>query len=229
MKIFDDISLVYVSYNSDLLFKKNIEIISKFNTVIVDNSNSTYLENFLTHYPKIKYIKTVTNIGFGSAMNIGVKNVNTPYALLLNPDIIFDIESIKNLYQGFTSYKNTGVAGPSLHTLSGLRRSNSSLSYIKKNIYRNNHERNVFKKLNKDLSQGNLSCDYIIGCAMLFKKTFFLNINGFDENFFMYFEDNDICDRINKEKHLVLEIPLSKMSHLQGMSTKPSLKLKISE
>ena len=60
---------------------------------------------------------------------------------------------------------------------------------------------------------------------MLIKKKFYLEIEGFDENFFMYFEDNDICDRIKIKKKLVLEIPKSQMSHLQGMSTEPSLKL----
>ena len=225
MKIFDDITLVYVSYNSDSLFQKNIDIINKFNTVIIDNSNSLNLKNYLINYPKINYIKTPVNLGFGSAMNLGVKNASTPYVLLLNPDINFTIESIDILYQAFISYPNSGTAGPSLYTADHVRRSNSSLSYIKKKIYRNNFSRNIYKKIDKNLSEGSLSCDYIIGCAMLFKKEFFLKINGFDENFFMYFEDNDICDRIKKEKKLILEIPKSKMSHLQGMSTKPSFKL----
>ena len=225
MKIFDDITLIYVSYYSDLLFKKNINIIKEFNTIIVDNSNSADLDAYLAGYPKIKYVKTSTNLGFGSAMNLGVKNADTPYVLLLNPDITFDIESINNLYQGFISYPNSGIAGPSLYTSEGMRRSNSSLSYIKKKIYRNNFERSIYKKINKNLSEGVLSCDYIIGCAMLIKKKFYLEIEGFDENFFMYFEDNDICDRIKIKKKLVLEIPKSQMSHLQGMSTEPSLKL----
>ena len=86
-------------------------------------------------------------------------------------------------------------------------------------------QRKIYKMLNKNLSEGDLSCDYIIGCAMLFKRSFFLEINGFDENFFMYFEDNDICDRIRNKKKMVLEIPLSKMSHLQALSSKTNFKL----
>ena len=225
MKMINDITLVYVSYNSDLLFKKNIDTISKFNTVIVDNSNSTNLKSYLANYPKIKYLKNSSNLGFGSASNLGVKNANTTHVILLNPDIIFDIESIENLYKGFLLYDNTGVAGPSLYTPDGIRRSNSSLSYIKKKIYRNKFERTIYKRLNNNLSEGIISCDYIIGCAMIFNKNFFLEIGGFDENFFMYYEDNDICDLIKKNNKLVLEVPLSKMTHLQGKSTEINFKL----
>ena len=60
---------------------------------------------------------------------------------------------------------------------------------------------------------------------MLFEKSFFLEIGGFDVNFFMYFEDNDICDQVRINKKTVLEIPLSKMRHLQGLSTEKSFKL----
>jgi len=225
MKMINDITLVYVSYNSDLLFKKNIDTISKFNTVIVDNSNSNNLKSYLANYPKIKYLKNSSNLGFGSASNLGVKNANTTHVILLNPDIIFDIESIENLYKGFLLYDNTGVAGPSLYTPDGIRRSNSSLSYIKKKIYRNKFERTIYKRLNNNLSEGIISCDYIIGCAMIFNKIFFLEIGGFDENFFMYYEDNDICDLIKKNNKLVLEVPLSKMTHLQGKSTEINFKL----
>ena len=60
---------------------------------------------------------------------------------------------------------------------------------------------------------------------MLFKKSFFLDIGGFDEHFFIYYEDNDICDRIRSSNKMVLEIPSSKMIHLQGKSTKANFKI----
>lgn len=219
MNIYDDITLVYVSYKSDALFKKNINLIKLFNTIIVDNFGSEDLSIYLRNYNKIRYIKNSSNLGFGSASNLGVKNSNTPYVILLNPDITFDVESIENLYKGFLLYENVGVAGPSLFTQDGLRRSNSSLSYVKKKKYRNKFERLVYKKLSNNLAEGNMSCDYIIGCCMIFNRSFFLKIGGFDENFFMYYEDNDICDRVKNNNKLVLEIPLSKMCHLQGKST----------
>jgi len=218
MNVFDDITLIYVSYKSDHLIKKNIDTIKLFNTIIVDNSNSQDLSIYINNYKKIKYINTTRNLGYGAANNIGVKNATTPYVLILNPDIFFDINSVQFLYKEFLSYKNSGVAGPSLYSPQGIRRSNSSISYLKKKTYRLTFQKTIFKKLDENLAEGNFSCDYIIGCAMLFKRSFFLDIGGFDTSFFMYFEDNDICDRIKKVKKMVLEIPNSHMNHLQGGS-----------
>ena len=129
------------------------------------------------------------------------------------------------MYSEFLSYKNAGVAGPSLFDVSNIRRSNSSLSFLKKKIYRNSFQRKIYKNIDQTLADGNISCDYIIGCSMLFKKSFFLDIGGFDEHFFIYYEDNDICDRIRSHNKMVLEIPSSKMIHLQGKSTKANFKI----
>ena len=223
MNIFEDITLIYVAFKSDDIIKKNIDIIKLFNTVIVDNSNSTDLKHFIKDFDKIKLISS-HNLGFGHSNNLGVHNAKTPYIFILSPDIFFSIESLKILYKEFLSYDNAGVAGPSLYDESNNRRTNSSLSFLKQKFYRNTFQRNVYKNLNKNLAEGNISCDYIIGCSMLFKKSFFIKIGGFDENFFIYYEDNDICDRIWQCNKMVLEIPSSKMIHLQGKSIKTNFR-----
>jgi len=224
MDIFKDITLLYVSHKSDDIIKKNIDIIKLFNTIIVDNSNSLELKSYLNDFNNIKLIDS-PNYGFGHANNIGVNNVKTPYVFIVSPDIIFTLNSLKILYKEFLSFKNAGVAGPSLFNQSNIRRTNSSLSFLKKKIYRNSFERKIYKSLNQNLAEGNLSCDYIIGCSMLFKTSFFLEIGGFDTRFFIYYEDNDICDRVKNHNKIVLEVPSSKMIHLQGKSTKPTFKI----
>ena len=156
---------------------------------------------------------------------MAVSKAKTPYIFIISPDIFFTIESLEDLYKQFHSFNNVGVAGPSLYDESNTRRSNSSLSFLKTKIYRTSFERSIYKKLNKNLAEGNLSCDYIIGCSMLFEKSFFLNIGGFDTNFFIYYEDNDICDRIRGHNKIILEVPSSKMIHLQGKSTNSNLKI----
>ena len=224
MNIFKDITLIYVAHKSDDIIKKNINMIKLFNAIIVDNSNSSDLKNYLNKYDNITYINS-PNLGFGHANNLAVNNAQTPYIFIVSPDIFFTINSLEILYNEFLSYKNVGVAGPSLFDETNIRRSNSSLSFLKKKIYRNSFQRKIYKNINQTLADGNISCDYIIGCSMLFKKSFFLDIGGFDEQFFMYYEDNDICDRIRSHNKMVLEIPSSKMIHLQGKSTKAGFKI----
>jgi len=224
MNIFKDITLIYVAHKSDSIIKKNIDIIKLFNVIIVDNSNSLDLKNYLSDFDNITFINS-PNLGFGHANNLAVSNAQTPYIFIVSPDIFFTISSLEILYSEFLSYKNAGVAGPSLFDVSNIRRSNSSLSFLKKKIYRNSFQRKIYKNIDQTLADGNISCDYIIGCSMLFKKSFFIDIGGFDEQFFIYYEDNDICDRIRSHNKMVLEIPSSKMIHLQGKSTKANFKI----
>jgi GT2 family glycosyltransferase len=224
MNIFKDITLIYAAHKSDSIIKRNIDIIKLFNVIIVDNSNSLDLKNYLSDFDNITFINS-PNLGFGHANNLAVSNAQTPYIFIVSPDIFFTISSLEILYSEFLSYKNAGVAGPSLFDVSNIRRSNSSLSFLKKKIYRNSFQRKIYKNIDQTLADGNISCDYIIGCSMLFKKSFFLDIGGFDEHFFIYYEDNDICDRIRSHNKMVLEIPSSKMIHLQGKSTKANFKI----
>ena len=59
-----------------------------------------------------------------------------------------------------------------------------------------------------------------MGCCYLIKRDFFNSLGGFDENFFMYFEDNDLCDRAIKKSKYIMEVPLSKFIHLESSSSK---------
>ena len=224
MDIFNEITLIYVAHKSDAIIKKNINTIKLFKTIIVDNSNNLNLKNYTKDFVNITFVSS-PNFGFGHANNLAVSKALTSFVFIVSPDIFFSIDSLKILYNKFLTYNNVGVAGPSLYNEAKKRRTNSSLSFLKKKIYRTSFQRNIFKKLNQSLAEGDISCDYIIGCSMLFKKSFFLEIGGFDNNFFMYYEDNDICDRVRQYNKMVLEIPSSKMIHLQGKSTVSSTKI----
>ena len=224
MDVFKDITLIYVTHKSDNIIIKNIETIKLFNTIIVDNSNSQYLKNYFKSLDSIKFINSA-NFGFGHANNLAVKIAKTPYVFIVSPDILFTVNSLKILYKEFLSFKNAGVAGPSLFDSTNIRRTNSSLSFLKRKIYRTPFQKKIYKKLSQQHAEGNISCDYIIGCSMLFEKSFFLKIGGFDTQFFLYYEDNDICDRIRQSNKIVLEIPTSRMVHLQGKSTKSNFRI----
>ena len=129
MNIFKDITLIYAAHKSDSIMKKNIDIIKLFNVIIVDNSNSLDLKNYLSDFDNITFINS-PNLGFGHANNLAVSNAQTPYIFIVSPDIFFTISSLEILYSEFLSYKNAGVAGPSLFDVSNIRRSNSSLSFL---------------------------------------------------------------------------------------------------
>ncbi len=212
MNIYNEITLIIVCFNSYNLIQKNLSEISKFKTIIVDNSESDQIRLLVEGVKNIKYIKTKKNLGYGKGNNLGVSESKTPFILILNPDILVQSESIETLYKSYFNYENIGILAPALYDNNNNRRNNGSLSYINRD--------KVIKKniLNNQKAEGNTCYQFVVGCALLIKKEFFDEIGGFDKDLFMYFEDNDLCDKTIEKNKSIIEIPESKMIHLQGLS-----------
>ena len=211
MSIYNDVTLIVVCFKSEELIKSNLKELKKFKTIIVDNSNSKETYNLVKDVPSIKYIKTIKNIGYGRANNLGVKNAKTPYIMIINPDVIIDSDSIGLLYEKYLNYKNVGIVAPSLYDTNNKRRTNGSISRLKKNRSKNLNVQN--------LAEGDTCYDFVVGCSLFMSRDFFNKIGGFDKDFFMYFEDNEICDKIYRNNKYILEIPDSKMVHREGLSS----------
>ena len=211
MSIYNDVTLIVVCFKSEELIRSNLKELKKFKTIIVDNSNSKETYNLVKDVPSIEYIKTIKNIGYGRANNLGVKNAKTPYIMIINPDVVIDSDSIGLLYEKYLNYKNVGIVAPSLYDTNNKRRTNGSISRLKKDKSKNLNVQN--------LAEGDTCYDFVVGCSLFMSRDFFNKIGGFDKDFFMYFEDNEICDKIYRNNKYILEIPDSKMIHREGLSS----------
>ena len=128
MNIYKDVTLIIVCFNSEKLIEKNLEQLKKFKTIIVDNSNSKKTFNIINQFTNIKYIAMKENIGYGRAINLGVKSAETQYILILNPDIIIDVDAIQILHDKYQIYENIGILAPSLYNQNNIRRTNGSIT-----------------------------------------------------------------------------------------------------
>ena len=214
MNIYNDLTLIIVTYRSETLILKNLSILQKFKVIIVDNSNSEKLQLIINNYNNIHLIKSPKNLGYGKAVNLGISKSNTYFVLTISPDILLNESSIEILFTTFiNNIDNIGLLGPSLYDVNMKRRTNGTISYIKKL-----KSDKIFNTIN-NLPEGNMCCEYLVGCCYLIKRDFFNFIGGFDEDFFMYFEDNDLCDRILQNNKLIMEVPSSKFIHLENSSS----------
>tara|TARA_A100000164_G_scaffold248196_1_gene220878 strand:+ start:453 stop:1334 length:882 start_codon:yes stop_codon:yes gene_type:complete len=211
MSIYSDVTLIVVCFKSEELIRSNLKELKKFKTIIVDNSDSKETYNLVKDVSNIEYIKTHKNIGYGMANNLGVKNAKTPYIMIINPDVVVDSDSIRLLYEKYLNYRNVGLVAPSLYDTNNERRTNGSISRLKKNKSKNLDVQN--------LAEGDTCYDFVVGCSLFMSRDFFNKVGGFDKDFFMYFEDNDICDKIYRHNRYILEIPDSKMVHIEGLSS----------
>jgi len=214
MNIYDDLTLIIVTYRSEALIVKNLAILKKFKVIIIDNSNSEKLQLIIKDYNNINLIRSSKNLGYGKAVNLGILQSNTYFVLTISPDILLSESSIEILFTTFiNNIDNIGLLGPSLYDANMKRRTNGTISYIKKLT-----GDKIFNSIN-NIPEGNICCEYLVGCCYLIKRDFFNFIGGFDEDFFMYFEDNDLCDRILQNNKLIMEVPSSKFIHLENSSS----------
>ena len=79
INIYKDITLILVTYRSEKLIIKNLEVLKKFPVVIIDNSNSDELEKIIFDYGNIDLIKSSKNLGYGAANNLGISKASTPF------------------------------------------------------------------------------------------------------------------------------------------------------
>ena len=215
MNFYKDITIIIVSYKSEKMIIRNLEIIKKFPTIIINNSRSDKFNTFIDDFKNIKLITPDLNLGYGRANNLGVNQSKTPYFLIVNPDILLNEKSINTLYSTFLNYNDDiGVVGPSLYDSNMKRRTNGSISHVKK--IRGSKLSSSINNIPED----NMCCDFLVGCCLFMKRDFFIELGGFDKDFFMYFEDNDLCDRIIKKGKTVVEVPSAKVIHLENSSSK---------
>ena len=215
INIYKDITLILVTYRSEKLILRNLDMLKKFPVVIVDNSNSDQLEEIIFDYKNINLIKSSKNLGYGAANNLGISKASTPFILIINPDILINEDSISDLFKNFLNDPdNIGILGPSLYDQKMYRRTNGSISYLDQLNGVN------VSNLSNNIPSYNTCCKFLMGCCYLMRRDFFNLLGGFDENFFMYFEDNDLCDRTLKKGKYIMEVPSSKFIHLENASSK---------
>ena len=215
MDIYKDITLILVTYRSEKLILKNLEVLKKFPVIIVDNSNSHELDLIVRKYNNIKLIKSSKNLGYGKANNLAVNSAITSFILIINPDIILDVDSINNLFKSFLKDPDKiGILGPSLYDKDMNRRTNGSKSYI------NQLKGDKVSNKSNNIPIDETCCEFLMGCCYLMKRDFFNILGGFDTNFFMYYEDCDLCDRSLQAGKYLMEVPSAKLIHLENSSSK---------
>lgn len=201
---------------------------------LIDNTSNRFYE-YLFNDDRIEYIATEKNIGFGSAHNLILDKIreDSTFHLVLNPDVSFKETVIPNLISELIKDEEIVMIAPKVLFLNGdhqysCRRYPSVIELIVRRFY---FLKPVFKKIihkgeyrEKDLSKP-FFAEYLTGCFQLYKTKYFIDIKGFDERYFLYMEDVDICKKIDCFGKKKLYFPDEEIVHIlkQGSLKKISL------
>jgi len=206
-----------------------------YEVIIIDNFSQVPIPKQLKISEKIRIVENKENKGYGRALNQGAKIAQGPFLLLVNPDTVFLKDSIVTLVMKLKQNPTIGIIGPQFLdandnisiTGTGLPTIPNALfafSFLHK-IFPNNPYSIAYFLKDFDRDQEK-DIPVICGACMLIKKSFFERIHGFDEQFFLYFEESDLCYRIAKQGYRVVYYSKSKVIHYGGRSSsnKPWIK-----
>jgi len=235
-----------VNHNTKKDLKKCIKSILQnppncnFRIVVVDNNSKDGSRKLLKHIENenIKYISNNKNIGFGRACNQIAKKQNSSYLLFLNPDVEVSKNAIDKLIDFLKKNEKIGMAtGKLLFPDGSLQLSCRKFPTILRALFgRESTLRKIFPNnmISKEYLMSKLDYnkiqfpDWVRGAVILFKTDIFEKIGGFDEKFFLYFEDTDICLRLREKGYEIAYLPEAVFYHKLGSSTKKErLKTKI--
>jgi N-acetylglucosaminyl-diphospho-decaprenol L-rhamnosyltransferase len=196
----NNLTFIIVTFKSEHIIHECIESLPKdTNIIIIENSNNLELKKKLEEkYSKINVI-VQENSGMGSANNKGIQLCKTDYAFVINPDVKF--------------YENTMQE---LITLSSKYNDYSILAPISDDIKYPNYK--IRNKSIKSNDSDFLNVDSVDGYAMLINKNKFSDNIYFDENFFLYLENDDLCLRKKIENKKIYVAKKAKIHHLGGKS-----------
>ncbi len=195
-----------------ILYEENFDVIhrclaqiNEFKIIIIDNANDKSLKNKITKNFKIyKYFLNKKNIGFSKAANQGILECDTEYLFILGADCLITNNDVEQLMLAKEKYKDCFLTSPTFYDAKG------NYDYNGGPLYEDGLKNEILK------NSGDVCVNTILTTAVLFKISDIKDIGLFDEEFFLYFLDYDLCRRIKKVNKSVIQVYKAKATHTHG-------------
>lgn len=217
------LSVVIITYNSEEFIEECVDSVIKFlpndsEVVAFDNASEDRTVEILKKFvPKIKLFESDKNLGFGKGNNRASEMCEGEYLFFLNPDTSlyeYVFEKLVNYYQ---KTPDAGIVSPKLITPNGEVQKSvikfPTVSGAFSDLFLGTHGE-YFPYAPE--SHEPVEVDCVFGAAMLISRDLFKKISGFDEKFFMYYEDIDLCRRIIELGLKIIYYPMVEIKHIVG-------------
>ncbi len=234
------LSIIIVNYNS---WEDTFELVRQAvaskpvnegscEILVVDNQSTTSPSSPKVEHHALQWISRSENGGFSAGVNEGARHATGDWLLLLNPDIKLEQNTLDKALQLANKYNDhddqkVGVVGCQLFNSDGSHQPSvgvfPSFSRITKELFMPK-DRRRYENIDPAAAT---KCDWVTGAFMMIRKKAFADVNGFDEEYFLYFEETDFCLRAAQEGWICLYDPSVQVCHqnpLQNRSTPPHIR-----
>jgi GT2 family glycosyltransferase len=230
-----DVSIIIVNFNTDKLTLQAVESVIEyvedivFEIIVIDNNSAkTNLKQLLSSHKNVVFVPLKENIGFGKANNFGYVLSKGKYVFLLNSDAYLIDDSLTELFKFMEVPDNKSVAccGPNLIDVNGMPNFCYGNFLSKDKILFDLG----FKKINQEMVKDKLAIskicdfdkntpvDYLSGAALMIRRSVIERYGFFNTNYFMYYEDMDLCFKYHNAGFKSILIPYLKIVHIGGQS-----------
>lgn len=235
-----ELTIVIVNFNTTQVTSNCIASIYahipsniSFEIMVVDNGSAyqSYLdlEKNISHYQSLTLIRNRKNLGFAGGFMTGALKANGDFLFFVNSDVLVIEDSFTPFVNLMNAQTDIGVCGGQV--LTGEHKHEKSFDhfvtfgykvlgpwlYEKMHPGKKSRTKEYFEPIDVDMTHG---------CYMVFRKKYFDEVGGLDDNIFLYYEEMDICKRLQKKGHRVVMEPRTKIVHLGGASTSKNMLIK---
>jgi len=220
------VSFCLVNYNDAAHLPECLQSIEEaasgisFEVIVVDNASSDgSLALAGKEFPRTKFIRNAENEGFGRANNRAARESRGEFLLFLNTDVILRPGTLEPLLEEMRVHPSTGIAAPALVGAGGRSQVSfgGRVTFFTELLRKMFLNRMIARRLRKDRRRREVR--WLSGAFLLARRSAFLESGGFDERFFLYFEDIDLCLRILAGGWKVVFLPLAESFHRGGVTT----------
>ncbi len=221
-----ELSVILVSFNDWLHLEKCLQSLiavspeKNMEVVVVDNNSSDGSPDLVENrFPAVKLIRNKKNLGFAKASNLGIRASAGEFVLFLNIDTDVNVQALNVLLEKIRENPSIGAVGPALllghktYQISFGKRVDFFFQFFQKGFF------NLYyaKKLKSD--QKVREVDWLSAACLLAKRKALEEAGCFDENYFLYFEDIDLCYKMRQEGWILRFCPQAQIIHIGGTST----------
>jgi GT2 family glycosyltransferase len=221
-----ELSVILVNYNDLCHLKDCLSSLNDtvegipFEVIVIDNHSTDGTPEWIReHVSWVRLITNAENLGFAKANNQGIQESRGDYILFLNTDTVLERQSIALLLEELRSHETVGAVGPALlvdektYQVSFGKKVSFWREVVQKTLlnpyYRFRLRRNAKKR----------QVGWLSAACLLTRRDILEEVGSFDENFFLYFEDIDLCVRIRDKEYILEYCPEVEVFHLGGAST----------
>jgi N-acetylglucosaminyl-diphospho-decaprenol L-rhamnosyltransferase len=225
------LSVVIVTFQSKATIARTLAPLAdaaksgQLECIIVDNSSSDGTADFIaSEWPWVRLVRSGENLGFGRACNRGFEDAKADYVLFLNPDASIPVKDIEVLRLALDQDERACVVAPATIVGTGELQMAGMLLTPKALLMSALSDGARAFPLKRMVRPGEagFATNWVCGAIMLFKSAAFRELGGFDQRFFLYFEETDLCLRALRKGYRILAVGEAVAEHVCGSSARAS-------